>query len=502
MSSARSVVSISLLMPISILLGLASNWLIVWTFGLSPELDAYFVAFLFPTFIGGVIADFLGRNFIPTLDRMRSERSKEEVDGYISTVISFAVLASIVGMVFLWLVLEGVVRMAAPGLDARHAELAVSMARIMSLAIVFFSVNTFHEYLHQADRSYFKTQSVKFALPLTALGAVIVLGNRVGEIVLAWAFLVAHGLIFLAMLPGLGYRYRVSFALRDPEVRGTMVSSVWLILSGTISRTRGFIENYLASLIGPGAVSAIALAIRISGPLQRGAALGMKVVAFRNASALVAAGRMEEAGRQSRQVVSIIIMLMVPVTLWLAADADLLINVLFSARHLGGGEMNMLIDATRGLLLATPLMAVAPILSNLYFVLNRSMMVVIAAPITLASYAFFAFLFYEPWGVLGIALATFAIFAISFVTMTWHFSRLLSGFDLQRLWTGVVKHCSLAVACVWGVGQLMKILALPDIVALFLDGGIVFFVYVGVLFVLRDESLNEVLKKLRRQKAA
>ena len=501
MSSARSVVLISLLTPVGMLLGLASNWLIVRIFGLSPALDAYFVAYLFPTFIGGIIADFLGRNFIPTLDRMRVERGKKEIDGYISTVISFAILASIFGMALLWLSLDVVVRLTAPGLDATHSELAVNMARIMSLAIVFFSVNTFHEYVHQADRSFFKTQFVKLALPLTTLGAVIIYGKHAGEIVLAWAFLIAHGLIFLVMLPGLGYRYKVSITLRDPEVRSTIVSSGWLILSGTLSRARGFIERYLASQIGPGAVSALALAARISGPLQQGAALGMKVVAFRNASALVAAGRIEEAGRQSRQVVSIIIMLLTPVSLWLAADADLLVTLLFSGRHMTPGGLNMLTDATRGLLLATPLMAVAPILSNLYFVLNRPMVVVIAAPITLASYAFFIFLFYEPWGVLGIALATFAIFAIAFVTMTWHLSRLLRGFDLSILWPGVVRHSLLATACVWGVGQIIKTFTLPDIVTLGLDGGVGLVAYVGVLFILRDESLNVILKKLWRRNA-
>ena len=385
MSSTRSVVLISLLTPLGIILGLASNWFIVWTFGLSPALDAYFVAYLFPMFIGGIITDFMGRNFIPTLDRMRRERSKKEVDGYISTVISFAALASLVGMGLLWLFLNGMVRQTAPGLNALYSDLAVNMVRIMSFAIILFSINTFHEYLHQAERSFFKPQFVKLAFPLTTLGAVIVFGKQAGEIVLAWAFVTAHALIFLVMLPGLGYRYKVSLTLRDPEVRNTIVSSGWLVLSGTLSRARGFIERYLASQIGPGAVSALALAARISGPLQQGAALGMRAVAFRNASALVAAGRIEDAGRQSRQVVSAISLLLIPVALWLSVDADLLVALLFSTRHLEPGSLNMLVDATRGLLLATPLMAVAPIQSNLYFVLNRPMVVVMAAPITLAS---------------------------------------------------------------------------------------------------------------------
>jgi putative peptidoglycan lipid II flippase len=501
MSGIRSVMRISLLTPAGLVLGFASNWFIVRVFGLSSTLDAFFVAYLLPTFAGGVIADFLGRNFIPTLDRLKNERTAGEVESFISSVVSLAILASIGAMVLIWLVVEPVVSTIAPGLPPTQLELAANMARIMVGALTFMSVNVFHEYLHQIHRRYFRTQLVKLMVPLATLTAVIGFGHRFGVIVLAWAFLVAHGLILISLLPGLGYRYRLSMGFVDPEVRATIVSSGWLILSGTLARARGFLERYLASLLGPGAVSALALAARISGPLQQGAALGLKVVAFRNASALVAAGRIEEAGQQSRQVVAVIIMLLAPISLWLAVDADLLVALLFSARHLEPGGLDMLTDATRGLLLATPLMAVGPILSNLYFVLNRPMVVVIAAPITLVSYAFFIFLFYEPWGVLGIALATFSIFMIAFVTMTWHLSRLLKGFDLSTLWPGVMRQCLLAMVCAWGARQLVKAFALPDIVTLGMDGSIVLFAYVGVLLILRDESLNLILKKLWRRNA-
>jgi putative peptidoglycan lipid II flippase len=502
MSSTRSVVLISMLAPASMVLGFASNWLIVITFGLSSALDAYFVAYLFPTLIGGLIADFLGRNFIPTLDRLKNERSKEEVDAFISTVINYASLASLIGMAALWLGLAPLIRLTAPGLDAQSAELTIAMAQIMSLAIVFFSVNTFHEYLHQSARSYIKPQLLKLAFPVFTLVGVATFGKTLGEMVLAWSFLSAYGLIFVLMLHGLNYRYRLIWTLRDPEVRAALVSSGWLILSGTLSRMRAFIERYLASQLGPGAVSALALAARISSPLQQGAALGMKVVAFRNASALVTAGRVEEAGRQSRQVVSIVIMALSPVAFWLAADADLLIAILFAARHLSGEEMNMLVDATRGFLIAAPLMAVGPILSNLYFVLNRPMVVVIAAPITLVAYLLFMLIYYEPLGVFGIALATFSIFAVSFLSITWHLSHLLQGFSLATLWLAVARHGSLAVACAWGSRQATDAAALPALAVFTIDGAVVAIVYFSVLYLLGDETIRLVVAKLRQHSRA
>ena len=119
-----------------------------------------------------------------------------------------------------------------------------------------------------------------------------------------------------------------------------------------------------------------------------------------------------------------------------------------------------------------------------------------AAPITLASYALFVFLYYKPLGVLGIALATFSIFAISFVAMSWHLSKLLKGFSLSVLWLGVMRYCLVATVCVWGASQLVKAMALPDILALCLHGCIGLGAYVSVLLILRDESLNLILEKL------
>ncbi len=485
-----------MLAPAGMVLGFASNWLIIFTFGLSSALDAYFVAYLFPTLIGGLIADFLGRNFIPTLDRLKNERNKEEMDAFISTVINYATLASLVGMVALWLGMAPLIRLSAPGLNEKSAELAIAMAQIMSLAIVFFSVNTLHEYLHQSDRSYFKPQLFKLALPVSTLAGVAAFGKSQGEMVLAWSFLCAYGLIFVLLLHGLKYRYRPVWTLRDTEVRSALVSSGWLLLSGTLSRMRAFVERYLASQLGPGAVSALALATRISSPLQQAAALGMKLVAFRNASALVAVGRFEEAGWQSRQVVAIVIMTLSPVAFWLAADADLLIPLLFTARHLSVTEMNMLVDATRGFLIAAPLMAVGPILSNLYFVLNRPKVVVIAAPITLMAYLFFILIYYEPLGVFGIALATFSIFAISFLSMTWHLSRLLPGFSLASLWSAGARHSFLAATFAWGMSQVSAAAALPAFAGLALDGAAVATLYFSVLYLSGDESLRLVVAKL------
>ena len=500
MSRTRSVVLVSLLTPVGLVLGLASNWLIVRVFGLSPELDAYFVAYLFPSFAGGVIAEFLGRNFIPTLDRLVINRSKRDTTEYISAVISFSIIASLGLTVIFWIVIQSLIKIVAPGLTFEYITLAVSMANIMLTGVVFMTINVFHEYIHQVQHRFFRPQLAQLAVPVVTLGSVLIFGHSVGAIVLAWAFLAGQVIIFIALIPGLDYKFKPTLRFRNPEVWNTIISSGWLMLSGTLSYARGFIERYLASLLGSGAVSAIALAARFSAPLQQGAGLGMKLVAFRRASELVAAGKNSEAGHLSLQVISIVIMLLVQVSIWLAVDADLLIKVLFASRSLGTDGQTMLTETTRGFLLAVPIMAVAPILTNIYFVLNKSKYVVIARPITLIGYIFCLYLLYKPLGVFGITLANLATFFISFLIISWHISKLLDGFKLSDLWINLMRYFFIAILSSLVVEHFVRRWMLMDIMTLVIDGVISHIIYFVVLFVLRDKYFQTILEKLSQRK--
>src|SRR5690606_27109574 len=228
-------------------------------FGLHRGVDAFFAASLLPTMFVTLCIDYLGRNFLPVYARAKKlgDAHASELTSSIVTIVFLAALAA--GLV-LALASRPIFTLLLPGFDAAEIELVSRYFWIMAPALALMAVRTFHEYVCQHDEMFVRLTVIRMALPAVNLAALVALGPVLREWSLPIAFLAGHVVAFVRMARQAGYRYRPRFSLRADWERRVFTNSAVLMGSGLAARIPPIIATYLASLLGPGAITALSFA--------------------------------------------------------------------------------------------------------------------------------------------------------------------------------------------------------------------------------------------------
>ncbi|WCE07565.1 lipid II flippase MurJ [Pseudomonas sp. JBR1] len=98
-----TLILVSLLTAGAQLAAFCKLWFTVRIFGLSPELDAYYLALTVPTMVSGVISGILQTGLFPVRARLNLEKNKDEVDAFERSVLAGASIFALVILVFLGL---------------------------------------------------------------------------------------------------------------------------------------------------------------------------------------------------------------------------------------------------------------------------------------------------------------------------------------------------------------------------------------------------------------
>ena len=208
------------------LLGVFRSVAIADSFGTSPELSAYWVAFRLPDLVFQLLAGAtLGSAFIPTFARQFTNMGEEAAWRLARSVLNLVFLATLVVAVLGFLLAPLLVPLMAPGLGedtGQQAELrstAVELTRIMMLSPVLFAASGMFMGILNA-RHHFLMPAIAPMLYNIA----IIVGALVFDDVhaLAAAVVIGAALHLLVQVPALvsvGMRWAPAAEWRDAAVR-------------------------------------------------------------------------------------------------------------------------------------------------------------------------------------------------------------------------------------------------------------------------------------------
>src|SRR5690606_31515610 len=117
-------------------------------------------------------------------------------------------------------------------------------------------------------------------------------------------------------------------------------NSAILMGSGLVARTRNLIMNYFGSLLGEGAISALALAAKLTEPLGRSMFTAVRMLMFSRTARLAADDNSAEIARLHEVGVSSAFLLLAPLSWWIALNSHAIVEALllrgeFDARMAG-----------------------------------------------------------------------------------------------------------------------------------------------------------------------
>jgi putative peptidoglycan lipid II flippase len=276
---------------------------------------------------------------------------------------------------------------------------------IMAPAIALMAINTFHEYVCQYDEDFVSVAAIRLALPVMNLVAILALAPVLREYSLPVGFLAGHAAMFVLLARRARYAYRPHLKLRKHLERRVFANTAIVMSTGLISRTRSIVINALASMLGGGAITALAFATKLTEPLERAAFSGARMLIFSRAARLYADARIPELGRLYSVALRVSFMALAPLVAWVALNSDAIVAAMFARGEFTAG-MTALVGAV--LAAAAPVVLVAGtghLLANAFYAMGRVSVPAVVMPLGMLVFVVAALPLARVLGAEGIALA-------------------------------------------------------------------------------------------------
>jgi len=416
---ARGIVNVNALVVAALALGLVSNVLIAALFGLSHRVDAFFAALVLPNLFMVLCIDYLGKNFLPVLARAKAV-SEACANSVTSSIVTMAALLAIAVTAVLVAFSTPLFTALLPGFDPAALELVSRYFAIMAPSTVLMAVNTFHEYVWQYEGRFTYISLSRIAVPAANLLGLLLLAPWLNEYCLPIAFVAGHLAVFLLFLRRLPYRYRPQIKLRPGFERRVFSNSAIVMSTGLLARSKSIVLNYLASTLGSGAISAVALAVKLTEPLERSMFTGIRMLMFSQTVRLAVAKDRRGIGALHSMALRASFLILAPLLWWIALNSDAIVQVLFVR-----GEFTREMSAVvAGVLLALApsvlFLGVNQLLSNAFYAMDRVKVPAIIMPLGTLVYIAAAIPLSAWLGTQGLAVATttaaVTVFTALFIT--------------------------------------------------------------------------------------
>jgi putative peptidoglycan lipid II flippase len=401
---ARGVVNVNALVVAALGLGLLANVLIAGLFGLSHRVDAFFAAAVLPNLVMLFSIDYLGKNFLPVLASAKavSQTCASSVTSSIVTMVALLAAAVTALLVVFSRPLFGALL---PGFDAAALDLVSRYFTIMAPCIVLMTINTFHEYVWQYEEQFTYVSLSKTALPAANLLCLLLLAPWLGEYCLPVGYLVGHIAVFLLLLRRLPYRYRPHVALRPGFERRVFANSAIVMSTGLVARGKSIVMNYLASQLGSGAITALALASKLTEPLERSAFTGIRMLMFSQTVRLVVARDRRGLGNLYSMGLRASFLVLAPFLCWMALNSETLVQALFGRGEFTAEMATLVAAVLVGLAPSVLFLGVNQLLSNAFYAMDRVAVPATVMPLGTLIYVAAAFPLAAAFGTQGLAAA-------------------------------------------------------------------------------------------------
>ncbi len=389
--------------------------------------------------------DYLGKNFLPVLGSAKAIGAAC-VDSVTSSIVTIVALLAAAVTAVLLVFREPLFAAMLPGFDAEALEVVSRYFVIMAPSIVLMAVNTFHEYVWQYEERFTHVSLSRAALPVANLLGLLLLAPWLGYYCLPVAHLLGHATAFVLLARRIPYRYRPQIALRPGFERRVFGNSAIVMSTGLLARSKSVIVSYLGSQLGPGVITALALASKLTEPLERSAFTGIRMLMFSTTVRLIAARDRRNLGALYSNGLRASFLVLAPLLWWIALDSHAIVQVLFQHGRFTPEMATLVAAVLLGLVPSVLFVGVNQLLSNAFYAMDRVKVPAVVMPLGTLVYLAVAIPLSSWLGAQALAIATSIATMILFVVLLLALARQVPEIELLRTAGELVLYAVLAGA--------------------------------------------------------
>src|SRR6266487_1692564 len=299
--------------------------------GAGPDMDAYLVAALFPTFLASIFASTFGSTLVPVYQRasLDGELARDEYScaAWTLSVVLIAATALVLASM-----LGPLLNLATPGFGQQSRTITFEMAVLLLPTGVCNGLVAFQSAVLNARKSFVMPA---LAVPLNALVislAVLLFGNRLGVFAIVYgSFAGAVAGLVLVRIASMqnGVKLRLVRRFWTPPVRRTVRLAAPLLVGVVTTFATLFVDRAMASSLGPGSIASLSYAdkvVKIPETVIMGA---LPVVLFPYLSQSALVGDFRDLGTVSTFGLNLMVIALVPVSVFCVTLSGPLVEILF-----------------------------------------------------------------------------------------------------------------------------------------------------------------------------
>src|SRR5215212_1645475 len=264
-STGRSAFFVGAGILISRLVGLARQRIFAHYFGSSGEGDAFSAAFRIPNFLQNVFGEgALSASFIPVYAKLLAQDDEKEA-AHVANAI-FAILALVTAVIVLVGVFATpyIVTLIAAGFEEERRALTITLVRIFFPGAALLVLSAWCLGVLNSHHRFFISYTAPVAWNAAIIAALMFFGRRMDLSSLAaataWGSVIGSALQFGVQLPivlRLIHDFRPVLTLANSHVRQVLNSFFPVFMSRGVVQISAFVDAFLASFLGQGAVVAL-----------------------------------------------------------------------------------------------------------------------------------------------------------------------------------------------------------------------------------------------------
>ena len=267
-STGRSAFFVGAGILISRIVGLIRQRIFAHYFGSSAVGDAFSAAFRIPNFLQNVFGEgALSASFIPVYAKLLAQGDEKEATRVANAV--FGLLALITSVIVLIGVLATpyFVTAIAAGFQDERRELTIKLVRILFPGAGLLVLSAWCLGVLNSHHRFFMSYTAPVAWNVAIIAALVIFDNhidlpRLAELT-AWGSVIGSALQFGVQLPivlSLIHRILPVLDLRNPHVKQVVHNFFPVFMSRGVVQISAFVDAFLASYLGQGAVVALTYA--------------------------------------------------------------------------------------------------------------------------------------------------------------------------------------------------------------------------------------------------
>lgn len=264
-STGRSAFFVGAGILISRIVGLIRQRIFAHYFGSSAEGDAFSAAFRIPNFLQNVFGEgALSASFIPVYARLLAQNDEKQAARVANAIFSILALVTAVIVLIGVFATPYIVTLIAAGFEEERRELTITLVRIFFPGAALLVLSAWCLGVLNSHHRFFISYTAPVAWNAAIITALVFYGNRVDLASLAaataWGSVIGSALQFGVQLPvvlRLIHQFRPELTLANAHVRQVLSSFFPVFVSRGVVQISAFVDAFLASFLGQGAVVAL-----------------------------------------------------------------------------------------------------------------------------------------------------------------------------------------------------------------------------------------------------